>query len=165
MTDVRVLAALADAMGSDLGMRSPAHAKAALDEISDWEGTRAQFTTSAGGAQLAGSAEGMVLASWRSALDDSRCLDGAGTLKQTAPRALARISSATAAELGVSSGDALTLVNGGAEVTLPAAITNGMVDGVVWAPMNLGVSLLATLQARPGDRVRLVVENTAGGVA
>jgi len=165
MTDVRVLAALADAMGADLGMRSPAHAKAALDEISDWEGARAQFTASAGGAELTDSAEGVLLASWRTALDDSRCLDGAETLKRTAPGAVARISPATAAGLGVSSGDALTLVNGGAEVTLPAAVTTGMVDGVVWAPMNVGVSLLATLQARPGDRVRLVADHSAGGVA
>ena len=38
MTEVRVLAALADALGHDLGFRTPTTARASHDEIADWQG-------------------------------------------------------------------------------------------------------------------------------
>lgn len=164
MTDVRVLAALADAMGHDLGMRSPGQAKFALEEIRDWEGARARYAGTTSRPAGRGTPDGLLLASWRTALDDTRCLDGAETLKQTAPLPVARISPATAAEFGVSSGNLVTIASDEAEVVFPAEITPGMVDGVVWAPMNSGVPLLGTLQVRPGDRVRLI-GTAAGGAA
>ncbi len=160
MTDVRVLAALADAMASDLGMRTPAQARAAIDEIRDWEGTKASFERSAVVKREAG--EGLLLATWREALDDTRSLDGAETLKATARKPVIRVSPATAAELGLAEGDVASLAG---EVALPVVIADDMVDGVAWAPMNSGVPLLGTLQARSGDRVALVVDNSAGGVA
>ena len=164
MTDVRVLAALADALGSDLGMRTPPQAQAAYYEITDWEGAKPGFTAAAGAPAQAGG-EGLKLASWHQAIDDSRCLDGAETLRLTAPAPLARISPATAAALGVRDGEPVMIGTDSGEVVLPAAVTASMVDDVVWAPTNSGVELFRTLHARPGDRVRLVVENTAGGVA
>ena len=42
MPDLRVLAALADALGSDLGFRTPAEARAELDELDIWEGERSE---------------------------------------------------------------------------------------------------------------------------
>ncbi len=165
MTDVRVLAALADALGSDLGMRTPPQALAALDEVSDWDGVKPQFVSASATDQASSEADGLVLATWRTALDDASCLDGAQSLKATAPPSVARISPATAGVLGVAVGDILRLEGAAGHVVLPAAITESMVDGVVWAPMNSGVPLLGTLQVRPGDRVRLVVDRAAGGVA
>ncbi len=70
MTDVRVLAALADALGSDLGMRTPPQAQAAYYEITDWEGAKPGFTAAAGAPAQAGG-EGLKLASWHQAIDDS----------------------------------------------------------------------------------------------
>ena len=164
MTDVRVLAALADALGSDLGMRTPPQAQAAYYEITDWEGAKPGFTAAAGAPAQAGG-EGLKLASWHQAIDDSRCLDGAETLRLTAPAPLARISPATAAALGVRDGEPVTIGTDSGEVVLPAAVTASMVDDVVWAPTNSGVELFRTLHARPGDRVRLAVVKTAGGAA
>ena len=40
LTDLRVLAALADALGADLGFRTPAQAKAELVELGPWDGAR-----------------------------------------------------------------------------------------------------------------------------
>ena len=164
MTDVRVLAALADALGSDLGMRTPPQAQAAYYEITDWEGAKPGFTAAAGAPAQAGG-EGLKLASWHQAIDDSRCFDGAETLRLTAPAPLARISPATAAALGVRDGEPVTIGTDSGEVVLPAAVTASMVDDVVWAPTNSGVELFRTLHARPGDRVRLAVVKTAGGAA
>ncbi|MEA5119686.1 MAG: NADH-quinone oxidoreductase subunit G [Propionibacterium sp.] len=164
MTDVRVLAALADALGSDLGMRTPPQAQAAYYEITDWEGAKPGFTAAAGAPAQAGG-EGLKLASWHQAIDDSRCLDGAETLRLTAPAPLARISPATAAALGVRDGEPVMIGTDSGEVVLPAAVTASMVDDVVWAPTNSGVELFRTLHARPGDRVRLAVVKTAGGAA
>ena len=164
MTDVRVLAALADALGSDLGMRTPPQAQAAYYEITDWEGAKPGFTAAAGAPAQAGG-EGLKLASWHQAIDDSRCLDGAETLRLTAPAPLARISPATAAALGVRDGEPVMIGTDSGEVVLPAAVTASMVDDVVWAPTNSGVELFRTLHARPGDWVRLAVVKTAGGAA
>ena len=42
MSDLRVLAALADGLGTDLGFRTAAQARAELDELGTWEGERAE---------------------------------------------------------------------------------------------------------------------------
>ena len=145
-------------------MRTPPQAQAAYYEITDWEGAKPGFTAAAGAPAQAGG-EGLKLASWHQAIDDSRCLDGAETLRLTAPAPLARISPATAAALGVRDGEPVMIGTDSGEVVLPAAVTASMVDDVVWAPTNSGVELFRTLHARPGDRVRLAVVKTAGGAA
>ena len=53
MPDLRVLAALADALSSDLGFRTPAEARAELDELDIWEGERSEAPDYAAGAPLA----------------------------------------------------------------------------------------------------------------
>ncbi len=164
MTDVRVLAALADALGTDLGMRTPPQARTAYLEISDWEGSTPKFTT-AGAFGAAAGGDGVRLASWHLAVDDSRCLDGAETLRQSAPAPVARISAATATALGVHDGQQIAISTDAGQVVLPAAVTASMVDDVVWAPTNSGAELFRTLHAGPGDLVRLTVVKTAGGAA
>ena len=42
LSDLRVLAALADGLGGDLGFRTPAEARAELDELGAWEGERSE---------------------------------------------------------------------------------------------------------------------------
>ena len=42
MSDLRVLAALADGLGADLGFRTAAQARAELDELGTWEGERTE---------------------------------------------------------------------------------------------------------------------------
>ena len=166
MTEVRVLAALADALGSELGFRSPANARVAYDETADWEGARASWQPADDApAEQADDAEGLVLASWRMAIDQARGLDGTDPLRRSVAAPLARIAPATAERFGVAADDLVTLRTAAGALTLPVAITEDMVEGVVWAPMNSGAPSLGTLQARPGDRVELAVDNTAGGVA
>lgn len=161
MSDVRVLAALADAMGSDLGFRTPVQARADFDEICDWEGARAQFepVENLNPAKPAGT----VLASWHFAMDDARLMDHSGALKQTAPKPVARLSAATAARLGVVDGQTIEIGNGERAVRLPLSINASMVDDVVWAPTNTGVALLSELGVTPGGSVTVAgVEGTGG---
>jgi NADH-quinone oxidoreductase subunit G len=96
MTDLRVLAALADGLGHDLGIRTPAQARAELAELGLWEGDRAP-APAIGAARPPKAAELQpVLATWRLLLDDSRALDGEPYLLASARRPVARLSAATA---------------------------------------------------------------------
>jgi len=62
--------------------------------------------------------------------------DGEPFLAGTAPLAVARLSEASAAGLGLVEGDHVTVSGPAGSVTLPAVVTEGMVDGVVWLPTN-----------------------------
>ena len=87
LSDLRVLAALADAMGADLGFRTPAQARAELEELGHWEGERGEAPDYPAGLVSEPAADGtsVVLATWRMALDGSRALDGDPYLQATAP--------------------------------------------------------------------------------
>lgn len=160
MPDVRALAALADSMGADLGMRSPAQARVALAEISDWS-LETQPVTIDNLAQAGTDYAGPVLSTWRVLIDQTRGLDGADELLATAPTPVIRMSAATALRYGVTGGSEAKLSTASGSWSAPAQIIAEMVDDVVWAPMASGVPLSVKLRVRPGDRVEL----SSGGVA
>ena len=76
-----------------------------------------------------------VLASWRLLLDAGRLQDGEPYLAGTARPPVARLSAATAAEIGVADGDLVTVSTERGAITLPLAVTE-MPDRVVWLPLN-----------------------------
>ncbi|SER93969.1 NADH-quinone oxidoreductase subunit G [Propionibacterium cyclohexanicum] len=159
MTDVRVLAALADAMGADLGMRSPAQARAEFAQIADWSGERAHGPIDSGGGRPVTSQppapDSLVLAGWRLLIDDAAGLDGATELLATAPARVARLAPADAARLGLVSGDPVEISGPAGRLVAPVELVGEMSPGVVWLPLNTGSSLFATLGAHPGDRVHV----------
>jgi NADH-quinone oxidoreductase subunit G len=135
MPDYRVLDALADAMGAGLGLRGLEHVRAELAEFGVWEGERAP-APSTPAPRLAHPSSGQaVLATWRLLLDAGRLQDDEPYLAGTAHRATARMSAATAAEVGVSDGEAVRLTGPRGAITLPVALTP-MPDRVVWVPTN-----------------------------
>ncbi len=145
MTDLRILAALADAMGSDLGIRSTAAAWADYLELGDWDGARVADPQVADRGVAQG---GVVVASWHEALDASMGTDYEVALRATARRSVARVSAATAEALGL---DLVVRVEaGGASQLLPLEVTD-MVDGVVWVPSNPGEA--GRLDVVPGSIV------------
>jgi len=103
-----------------------------------------------------------VLATWHLLLDNGRLQDGERFLAGTAPRPHARLSAATAAQIGVATGDAVTVrrvarrgEEPGGQITLPVLVTP-MPDGVVWLPTNSpGSAVRATLRADAGSLVRV----------
>ena len=102
LSDLRVLAALADGLGTDLGFRGlPRLAQ----NSTSWGPGRATAEAPDYPAgepdEPAGST--VLLATWRMALDESRALDGEPYLQATARAAEARMSPNTAADAGITS--------------------------------------------------------------
>ena len=154
MSDLRVLAALADALGTDLGLRTPAEAGAELDELGVWEGARSEAPDYEAGETAEPLASTAVLATWRMALDESRALDGEPYLQATARAAEARLNPATAGAAGITS--VAMISNDRGSITLPAVLDPEMVDGVVWLPSRSpGQGIPQHLAATAGDLVTI----------
>jgi NADH-quinone oxidoreductase subunit G len=154
MSDLRVLAALADGMGTDLGFRTAAQARDELDELGTWEGERTAAPDYPAGEPAEPAGSTVLLATWRMALDESRALDGEPYLQATARAAEARMSPNTAAGAGVS--NVVVISNDRGSITLPAVLDSEMVDGVVWLPSRtprLGIP--QHLAASAGDLVTI----------
>jgi NADH-quinone oxidoreductase subunit G len=152
MSDLRVLAELADGLGIDLGLRTTAEARAELDELGAWEGERSEAPDYEAGRPAAPDGNAAVLATWRMALDESRALDGEPYLQATARAAVARMSPRTAEVAGITS--AAEISNDRGSITLPTVVDPEMVDGVVWLPTRApGLGIPQHLAATAGDLV------------
>ncbi len=161
--DLRVLAALADGLGTDLGVREVDAARSEIDELGRWDGARAAAPrspeVSVPRVDLSptdtATADGVAvrLATWRTLLDAGRGQDGEADLARTAPAPVARVSAGTAEQLGAGP---VTITGGRGAITLPLEVDPTMVDGVVWAPTNApGRSVREHLGLLPGAPVRL----------
>ncbi len=157
MTDLRILAALADALGSDLGFRTPAASLAELRELVGWEGSRAEAPTVNACTEAAG---GVVLAAHRQLIDDSRHNDGSTDLLATARPTVARVSPATAAAAGLGSSATVTLAGSRGTATYELVVDPSMVDGAVWVPARTpGLSVAETLGVTSGGNVGIITSD------
>ena len=96
-------------------------------------------------------------------LDEGRMQDGEPHLAGTARRPVARMSSGTAAELGVSEGQPVTVSTDRGAITLPLAVTE-MPDRVVWLPQNSpGSAVGPVLGAAAGDVVDIAAGTPTAG--
>jgi NADH-quinone oxidoreductase subunit G len=96
-----------------------------------------------------------VLASWRMLLDAGRLQDGEPYLAGTAHPPVARLSAATAGEIGATEGDLVTVSTDRGEITLPLVITE-MPDRVAWVPLNsAGSAVHAQLTVTAGAVVSI----------
>ncbi len=154
MSDLRVLAALAEAMGAELGFRTAEGARAELAELGPWEGRRTLKPRVDPAHAARASATKLVLATWRMALDDSRALDGEPFLLATARLPVARMHPATADLAGLT--DAVTLSNERGFLTFALELDPDMVLGVVWVPAKApGLGVNEHLAAGAGDLVEV----------
>jgi NADH-quinone oxidoreductase subunit G len=154
MSDLRVLAALADALGTDLGFRTAAQARAELDELGSWEGERIEAPDYPAGERAEPGSSTALLAAWRMALDESRALDGEPYLQATARAPEARMSPSTAAAAGITG--IAVISNDRGSITMPAVLDSQMIDGVVWLPSRApGLGIPQHLAASAGDLVRI----------
>jgi NADH-quinone oxidoreductase subunit G len=151
MTDLRVLEAIADEMDRSLGLRDAGSAVRELNALGRWSGVVAAPHVAAGSAPSPGPGEA-VLASWNMLLDLGRLQDGEPHLARTARRPVARLSAATAEEIGAGDGGLVVVTTDRGTVTLPLAVTE-MPDRVVWLPMK-----------SPGSAVRRDLAVDAGAV-
>ncbi|PIE99699.1 MAG: NADH-quinone oxidoreductase subunit G, partial [Propionibacterium sp.] len=146
MTELRILAALADAMGKPLGFRSPGGAWEDYAELGSWVGPRATFAPT----PIPKVAAGMKLASWRLLLDDSACMAGEENLAKTAPKAVVKISANNAEQLG----ETAIVAGPAGEIELPVEVTD-IPDDVVWLPGHSGFNLNMVIGVQPGAEVEL----------
>ncbi|OCB54852.1 NADH-quinone oxidoreductase subunit G [Mycobacterium vulneris] len=150
--DLRVLHYLADEIGVDLGLSGPEAADTELARLGTWTGPRVAEPSAGPGTAPAPGPGQAVLASWRLLLDAGRLQDGEPYLAGTAVSSVVRLSPATAAELGVTSDDPVTVSTDRGAVTLPLAVTE-MPDRVVWLPAN-----------SPGSAIHRQLGVTAGAL-
>ncbi|MBY0442372.1 MAG: NADH-quinone oxidoreductase subunit G, partial [Mycobacteriaceae bacterium] len=168
-SDARVLDALAEELGVDLRLPTPAAAREELLALGVWNDARpAAPTVMAQQAATPGPGEA-VLTGWRMLLDSGRLQDGEPHLAATARPPVARLSARSAAEIGAVEGALVTISTAVGAITLPLAVTD-LPDQVVWLPLNspgsavhtqLGVALgnpVAIGLARVDDAERSPVE-------
>ncbi|QLY28424.1 NADH-quinone oxidoreductase subunit G [Nocardia huaxiensis] len=155
LAEYRVLDAIAHEMGVRLGLPDAASARAELADLGVWDGP-AVPTPQHRPHPIAQPASGTaVLSAWRMLIDRGRGQDGEPNLAGTARTPVVRLSPATAAEIGATTGDPVTVGNDHGHITLPLVITE-MPDRVVWLPMNSpGSDVLVQLGTTPGHIVRI----------
>jgi len=166
-TDLHVLAALADEMDVHLGLPDIASARRELTVLTSRSQAPAPPMPSArpdkpavaagplppGGAGPGPGPGHALLATWHNLLDAGRMQDGEPNLAGTARAAVARLSAATAAEIGTADGGKVTVATGRGSLTVPLEITD-MPDRVVWLPTNsAGSAIRRQLAAGHGSLV------------
>ncbi|MBK5216512.1 MAG: NADH-quinone oxidoreductase subunit G [Propionibacteriales bacterium] len=154
LTDIRVLAGIAEELGAPLGFRTSDQARADMTDVGPWDGKRT--AAPAVEPKPAKVKKGQViLDTWRLMIDDSRSSDGQPEYKSTARRPVLRASEATLAAAGATPGDKVTLSTTAGNLVLTSEAAD-LPDGVVWAPTNSGgLSLRRHLGVGYGDAVEL----------
>jgi NADH-quinone oxidoreductase subunit G len=166
-TDLSVLAALADEMDVHLGLPDAAAARRELATLTHSPASAPK--TQSFGHEVAGPPAGRIsqlglehpgpgralLATWHNLLDAGRMQDGEPNLAGTARAAVARMSAATAVEVGTADGGKVTVATGHGAITVPVEIAD-MPDRVVWLPTNsTGCTVRSTLHAGHGAVVSI----------
>ena len=159
LSDGRVLHQLAAELDINLGLVTAEVAMAEIDRLGSTE-QRPNPATSAFAPLPPTPQQGTaILASWRRLVDSGTLQADEKHLQGTARPSIARLSAATAAEIGAADGEIVTVGTGRGSVSLPLEITE-MPDRVVWVPMNSpGSHLRRELQVGVGAAVSI----SAGG--
>ncbi|MFJ6212486.1 NADH-quinone oxidoreductase subunit G [Streptomyces sp. NPDC092296] len=134
--DLRVLAMLADAMDVHLGLPDLTAARRELDALGPWAGAHTAAPTAPTEPLPRPGAGEAVLGGWRQLLDNGVLQQGDAPLAGTRHPAVARLSPATAAEIGAADGTPITVTGPAGSLSLPLAVTDEMPDRTVWIPLN-----------------------------
>ncbi|MGW3245010.1 NADH-quinone oxidoreductase subunit G [Streptomyces sp. NPDC001070] len=153
--DARVLTMLADAMDVSLGLADVRAARAELSRLAPYQGPRAAAPQETGRPLPKPGSGEAVLAGHRLLLDQGLLQQGDDALAGTRHPAVARLSAATAREIGAADGEALDVTGPLGTVRLPLMVT-AMADRIVWVPLNSGGGGVASdTGALPGQVVRI----------
>jgi len=156
MSDLRVLAALADGLGRDLGIRTVEQAAAELAELGPWEGARAAAPNHdpATPAGVGSDPNSAILSTWRLHIDDARAIDGEPHLAATARRPVARLSQRTAEAAGI--GQFVQVSTSRGALRLPVELVDELPAGVIWVPTRAaGLGVGEHLAVSSGEVVRI----------
>jgi NADH-quinone oxidoreductase subunit G len=155
-SDVRILSALADAMGESIMLGTVSATAREIAQLGKWDGARAPFTPVAAESAPAVSGDQAVLTSWRRLLDMGTMQRGEDNLAGTRRQTVAVISEKRAAAAGVVTGDQVRISNAHGSITLPVLVED-IHDDAVWIPRNsFGSQALTALDAVHGELVTVV---------
>jgi NADH-quinone oxidoreductase subunit G len=155
-SDVRILSALADAMGTSIMLGTVSATAREIAQLGKWDGARAAFTPVAAINPASPSGDQAIIASWRRLLDMGTLQRGEDNLAGTRRQTVAVISEKRATSLGVVTGDLLKISNATGAITLPALVED-IHDDAVWLPRNsFGSQPLTELNAVHGQLVTVV---------
>lgn len=166
LPDHRVLHVLAQQLDVDLQAATPAeaHLSIAMTQQEAWTGARVAAPPAVQAPAPEVGPGQAVLATWRLQLDAGRGQDGEQFLAGTAKLPVARVSAATAEGFGVADGGRVVVGTPRGTVEVPVTVTDGMVDGVVWLPLNsVGSRVHDTLGAVAGDLVSVTAGTSDSG--
>ncbi len=153
-SDRQVLGMLADELGYDLGLATLEDVHDEYRQVVGWDGARVSAPSDQA-AELPTLAPGeAVLSTWHLMLDDGRLQDFEPYLAGTAQRAVARLSRATADQLGVTKNASVTVAGPAGSLTVPAVLAH-MPDHVIWLPQHSEGCHTADLGVEAGGVVRL----------
>jgi NADH-quinone oxidoreductase subunit G len=155
-SDVRILSALADAMGTSIMLGTVSATAREIAQLGKWDGARTTFTPVASQQPASPSGDKAIITSWRRLLDMGTLQRGEDNLAGTRRQTVAVISEKRAATLGVVSGDLIKISNQIGAITLPALVED-IHDEAVWLPRNsFGSQPLTALNAVHGELVTVV---------
>jgi NADH-quinone oxidoreductase subunit G len=155
-SDVRILSALADAMGESIMLGTVSVAAREFAQLGKWDGARAPFAPVAAGSAPSASGDEAVLTSWRRLLDMGTMQRGEDNLAGTRRQTVAVISEKRASAAGVVTGDQVRISNENGSITLPVLVED-IHDDAVWIPRNsFGSQALTALNAVHGELVTVV---------
>jgi NADH-quinone oxidoreductase subunit G len=155
-SDVRILSALADAMGTSIMLGTVSATAREIAQLGKWDGARITFTPVASKQPTSPSGNQAIITSWRRLLDMGTLQRGEDNLAGTRRQTVAVISEKRAATLGVVTGDQIKISNEIGEITLPALVED-IHDDAVWLPRNsFGSQPLTALNAVHGELVTVV---------
>ena len=155
-SDVRILSALADAMGESIMLGTVTAAAREFAQLGKWDGARTPFTSIAAASAQKVSGNEAIITSWRRLLDEGTLQAGEDNLAGTRRPTISVISPQRATALGVKTGDHLRISNAHGSITL-ACLVEDIHDDAVWLPRNsIGSTPLQTLNAVHGDLVTVV---------
>ena len=155
LPDHRVLAAIADAMDLDVGLDDGDALRHELATLGTWTGAVPAMPGTAPPASRRPVLGEAVLATWRMLLDAGRLQDDEPHLAGTAHAPVARLSAATAAEIGAAEHGLLTVSTARGSITLPL-VFDDLPDRVVWLPTaSRGSMVHVDLGVTAGEVVRI----------
>jgi NADH-quinone oxidoreductase subunit G len=155
-SDVRILSALADAMGESIMLGTVSAAAREIAQLGKWDGARAPFAPVAAGSAPVAAGDQAVLTSWRRLLDMGSMQRGEDNLAGTRRPTVAVISEKRASAAGVVTGDQVRISNAHGSITLPVLVED-IHDDAVWIPRNsFGSQALTALDAVHGELVTVV---------
>jgi NADH-quinone oxidoreductase subunit G len=155
-SDVRILSALADAMGTSIMLGTVSATAREIAQLGKWDGARVPFAPVAAVNPASPDGDQAIITSWRRLLDMGTLQRGEDNLAGTRRQTVAVISEKRANSIGVKTGDLLKISNKTGAITLPALVED-IHDDAVWLPRNsFGSQPLADLNAAHGQLVTVV---------